>query len=95
MPIWRQDPALLLSISNSVSWGRWWSRGRLPRTGGLGITKLGCSWGVGHSQGLVCLGARDGGTFCCRADLGLSHVSRSQAGKANVEGLAKEGEIWQ
>lgn len=43
---------------------------RLPRTGGLGIMKLRCSQGLGYSQGLVCLGDRDGATFCCRTDLG-------------------------
>ena len=37
--------------------------------------KLRCCWGVGYSQGLVYLRARDGGTFCCRADLGAAtHV---------------------
>lgn len=39
---------------------------RLSRTGGLGVTKLRRSQGVGYSQGLVYLRARDGGTFCCR-----------------------------
>lgn len=27
MPIWKQDPALLLFILNSVSWGKWWRTG--------------------------------------------------------------------
>lgn len=43
---------------------------KLPRAGGPGIRKLRCSQGAGYSQGLVNLGARDGGTFCCRTDLG-------------------------
>lgn len=43
---------------------------KLPKAGGLGITKLRCSQGVGYSQGLVNLGARDGGTFFCRTHLG-------------------------
>lgn len=31
MPIWEQDPALLLFIWNSVSWGKWWRRGEAAR----------------------------------------------------------------
>lgn len=66
---------------------------RLLRTGGLGIMKLRCSQGVGYSQGLMCLRARDGGTFYCRTDLGPSCVARSRTGKGNMEGHAEEGKI--